>query len=258
MKKVLITISLVVLLVGAGALSSCGGISEKDMATIKGLITRVDNLEAVNAALQSKVANLNTSTLQTDIAQAKTDIATIKTELGNLTTSDTETKAKVDALTAKVTGLEARIKALEDKLPSSASPAGDAITATIKPQFWDYVSLPAGVLSQDATLRLTLKNNLSKDLTDITLTIGFTPSRSMVMPWAVGYPTLTGGITQWAISTYGGTTTSYFIFLNGFGLNLKAGETKTINLTLSMKLTTEIAQEIRWEPDVYVEDYEVK
>jgi septation ring formation regulator EzrA len=256
MKKVL-TITLVVLLVGLMGLTACGGpsLTEQDIATIRGFGTRIDNLEAAVASLNSKLANINTSTLQTDVNQAKTDIAAIKTELEKLTTAGTENQTKVDALTAKVTELETRIKTLEAKL-TPATPTADAITATIKPQFWDYVSLPANTISQDATLRLTLQNNSGKDLTDVTLSIGFYPSVQMVMPWTTGYPTLTGGITQWAISTYGGTTTSAFIFINGFGLSLKAGETKTINLTLSLRLTTGLAQEIRWEPDIYVEDAE--
>lgn len=251
MKKVL-TITLVVLLVGLMGLTACGGpsLTEQDIATIRGFGTRIDSLEAAVASLNSKLANLDTSTLQTDINQAKTDITAIKTELEKLTTAGTENKTKI-------TELEARITALEAKL-TPINPTADAITATIKPQFWDYVSLPANTVSEDATLRLTLQNNSGQDLTDVELSIGFIPSVKMVMPWTVGYPTLTGGITQWAISTFGGTTTSMFIFINGFGLSLKAGETKTINLTLSLSLTTGIAQEIRWEPDVYVEDYEVK
>lgn len=113
MKKVL-TIALVVLLTGLMGLTACGGqaLTDSDIATIRGLIARMDSAESQIASLQGKVGKTDTTTVQADIDQAKADIAAVKTDLGKLKDSDTTSNTKLAEL-------EARIKALEDKLGTS-------------------------------------------------------------------------------------------------------------------------------------------
>jgi hypothetical protein len=113
MKKVL-TIILVVLLTGLMGLTACGGqsLTDSDIATIRGLIARMDSAESQIASLQGKVGKTDTTAVQADIDQAKADIAAVKTDLGKLKDSDTTSNTKLAEL-------EARIKALEDKLKVS-------------------------------------------------------------------------------------------------------------------------------------------
>lgn len=140
MKKVLTIIALVVLVVGLPVLAACGqSLTENDIATIRGLIARVDSLEAQQASLASKVANLQPGTLETDLETAKTDIAGIrsdltalKTDLEKLKSVGDESGTPIDSLLAKVISMEARVKVLEDKLEADTNTLPDTGEVTVE------------------------------------------------------------------------------------------------------------------------------
>jgi len=131
MRKALITISLVLLLTALLlGQTACNGttITDSDLATIRGLIARVDNLESSDATQNSKLTNLSTGTLQTDVSQVKSDIAAIKADITVLKSANSTDGAKVAAL-------EARIKALEDKLATGSTnqdTLSGQVTLTVK------------------------------------------------------------------------------------------------------------------------------
>lgn len=111
MKKLLI-VSLVVVVVGISALTACGPkLTENDIATIQGLISRVDALESQVASLKSTVSNINPSTAEENITQLQADLDAIKLELDGILPADGNTT--LDSLAALIAGLEARIVALE-------------------------------------------------------------------------------------------------------------------------------------------------
>ncbi len=115
MKKLLI-ISLVAVVVGVSALTACGcgqQLTENDIATIQGLISRVDSLESQVANLQSNVSTLDSSGIPegVDLSQMQTDLNTISANLnGILSTDGTVT---LDSLATLIVGLETRLAALE-------------------------------------------------------------------------------------------------------------------------------------------------
>jgi len=152
MRKALITISLVLLLAAPLLGAACAGgptITDSDVKTFRGLITRVDNLEASDASQNGKLAKLNTDTLQTDVSQVKTDITAVKADIIGIKTTNSTDSTKIDAL-------EARIKTLEDKLAASTNPtptSAGQVTATVTQGSVTY--LYSGAANNPFTVHLT-------------------------------------------------------------------------------------------------------
>ena len=116
MKKTLIII-LAVAVVGISLITACGPkLTENDIATIQGLITRVDSLEAQVANLQSKVSSSDSVLPEgVDLNQMSTDITALRTDLNGILPADGSTT--LDSLAVLITGLETRIAALEATEP---------------------------------------------------------------------------------------------------------------------------------------------
>jgi hypothetical protein len=103
MKKAMV-ILLGMLMIALPIFTACGqSLTESDIATIRGLITRVDNLESQVASVKSSVTNLG------DTSAIKTDITNIKTDVEKLQADDSDNSALIASL-------ETRIQALEDAL----------------------------------------------------------------------------------------------------------------------------------------------
>ena len=173
--------------------------------------------------------------------------------------------ASVEELNAKIielkTLLETDIKAAEDAIKSledivdqiQAGDTGgttDGLDASIQVQFGQYVVLPHASTSEVLIpLRLILENTTSTNLKDVRLTVYFEASSYVVsLDWAAGYPVLSGGTTSWVVPY-----SNVFAFQNGWGLNVNANSTVTINLILGIKLNTALTADIAFSPAVIVE-----
>lgn len=219
-------------------------------SAIAGLPTTVTN--QVNSIISS--VNTKISTLESEVDALQTKVSTLEAS----TTIDgeilVEIQTSLDALILDVEELQEQVDGTT--ITSDGIVTSGALTAELKLQFFDYILLPKDTLDTDEVtipFRLKLTNNSTKDIEDIRVGIIFEPTGYTSPDWAVDYPKLEGGV---AWNLYG-TSTWGMVFVNGWGLKVDAGDTKTIPLTLRMKVATTTTMDYTWEPEVDIDDYEV-
>ena len=157
------------------------------------------------------------------------------------------TTAQKDALEAEIVALKARIAVLEAAGVADNTTVG-IVTAELKS--WGDIAVGSNVTVLDATFKVNVKNTTQKAVEDVVLTLLVRPAPALIVPVKA---TLTGGYTTW--NAY--QTSPYaIVFQNSWGLNLKAGETKSLLLSLHLEFGT-TASPTMFETKMEVEDYDI-
>ena len=216
-------------------------------ANVKEVAGRIESLsgkiDGTTGRLETVIGTMGEYAKKTDLAPLSAQIDSRFAELKS------SYEDKVASYEERIAELEARIVELEEE-KEEVTAATSEIDAVIETQFFDYIYLSGANTEtvESILLRLKLTNNSNVKVEDIRLTIAFTPEGYTSVDWADGYPQLAGGPTTWT-SPYG----YGMVFVNGWGMSLKANESKSFPLTLSMKVKTALTSGMRWTPEVYVE-----
>jgi hypothetical protein len=259
-KNYLAIITVMLLLLNAGAsyfITTSFAPSITSVDVIAGMVNQHEaTINAENTGLSARLENVINS-LGNYAKKAELSAYALNSQLSGLISAE-ELNVKIAELKSL---LETDIKAAEDAIKSledivSQIQAGntgdttDGLDASIQVQFGQYVVLPHGSTSEVLVpLRLIIENTTSANLKDIRLTVYFeTNSYVVLLDWATGYPVLSGGTTSWVVPY-----SNVFAFQNGWGLNVNANSTVTINLMLGIKLNTALTTDIAFSPVVIVE-----
>lgn len=241
--------------------------SKKDVITLNENVNEVaDRTAAVDSKLTGEANRINTvvNTMgeyakKSELAgfAPKAELNTLISELVALKNELGTVSSKLNSdLSDKISNLEARIQELEGQFSDQEEGSVKGLSASIETQFFDYVALLVADVGKEVSipLRLRLVNNSGRDLEDIQLTIGFNPEGPMSGTFSDGYPRLWGGGTSWqtpyGYSGYG------MVFTNGWGLDIEKGDTETHTLTLTMKVDIALSSNMRWTPEVYIEEFD--
>lgn len=236
-------------------------------------IPKVD-LTDVNSKIAGLQSNLNTfqnslTTLTSQVNNAKpVDLTAFNASITALQNSIAAINGKITALESSVAtlntntnnaiaSLDARLDKLEAPPPPPNEPSEDDLTISLRPfSGLDYIVQlkPGDDAAQSETIRLKITNNTTKNITDLRLSVTFTPGVPEVVPWKAGYPKLTAtGLTWTKLSGIG----LGMVFMNGLGLDIKPGETKQYTLTLQMQTAEDLTNDVYYETVCMVEDYEL-
>jgi len=215
-------------------------------ATVEGLRVAVNNIPNTVATQVNTVMGQTVSQFNAQVKsvgdQANNSIASIDKRVSDSVTatqtSATATQAKVDSLTKLITDLQTAnatnlttIKTLTDRItalekPATTTPTSKTIGVKIK-QMGNSIA-PVSDTSMTGWFRVAITNNTTAEIDDIILDIIL--STDFVEQY--GSTKLTGGSIVWQGQ---GLPWNGMEFMNAqWGLNLLAGETKTLYLTITI------------------------
>lgn len=148
----------------------------KDFATLKGTVDALDlrnyvkvtDLQTeVTKTVQSNMSNLaNNSTVQTIQSQVKT----LSDTQASQTTANTKRDADIKALQDKVTALETQLAPTEP----DGTVVADGLSVTVK-DLGTQILAGAFGFNGDQTIKLTVKNDGTKDITDLRVYVSLIP-----------------------------------------------------------------------------------
>ena len=120
------------------------------------------------------------------------------------------------------------------------------ITVGAQLQFGSYFVIPKATTTEiQIPVRVTVTNNSNSDMKDVRVYVGFVSQSPLyvAVDWATGSPTLTSLLTQWQ-----SVSGNPLYFQNGWGLNVNANSTVTLQAMLSIQLNTGLVSDMTLAP----------